>query len=316
MRAIVVREYGGPEVLVLDKADAPSASEGQTLIDVTAAGVNYADTHQAENSYVVSKKLPMIPGAEVVGTTEDGQRVVALVNGGGYAEKAVADTRMVFPLADGLQDEQALALVLQGTTAWLLLERLTGLRSGESVVVHAGAGGVGTLAIQIAKHLGAGRIIATASSASKRELAQSLGADVTIASDVPNLTDAIRDANGGKRVDVILEMVGGDTFTQSLQALAPFGRIVPYGTAGRVPAPAIDPVELMMRSQTIVGFWLSHGFSRGLIGPAFAEVSRLVLDNTIRTVTGKRYPLEAARRAHEDLRGRATVGKLVLDVGL
>src|SRR5215203_7141973 len=215
MRAVQITRFGGPEVLdVVDLPD-PVPGEGQQLYEVSAAGVNFADTHQIENSYLAQQQLPLVPGGEFVGTpVGGGQRVVGLLDGGGYAEKVAANDVLTWAVPDGVSDEQALAVVLQGATAWHLLRTSAHLAEGESVVVIAGAGGVGSLAIQLARHWGAGRVIATASSAEKRELAESLGADATVdpalADDDPKtFTAALREANGGKRVDVVLEMTGG-----------------------------------------------------------------------------------------------------------
>jgi NADPH2:quinone reductase len=143
MRAIQITEFGGPEVLQPRELDEPVAPEGGVVLDVTAAGINWADTHQAENSYLAPAELPLVPGGEVVGRTPDGRRVVALVPGGGYAEKAVAFPGAMWEVPDEVSDLQALALVLQGTTAWHLLRTSAQLRAGETVVVHAAAGGVG-----------------------------------------------------------------------------------------------------------------------------------------------------------------------------
>src|SRR3954447_6308262 len=210
MRAIQITEFGGPEVLEPREVDEPQAPEGGVVLDVSAAGVNWADTHQAENSYLAPAELPLVPGGEVVGTTPDGRRVVALVAGGGYAEKALAFPAAMWEVPDGVSDAQALGLGLQGTTAWHLLRTSAQLRAGESVVVHAAAGGVGTLAVQLAKRFGAGRVIATASSPEKRELALELGADVAVdvstATSADDVRDVLVEANGGKGVDVVLEM--------------------------------------------------------------------------------------------------------------
>src|SRR5829696_5724909 len=231
MRAIQIQEFGGPEVLVERELPDPEPSDGLVVLEVTAAGINYADTHQAENTYLAPAQLPLVPGGEVVGRTPDGRRVVALVAGGGYAERAVAHPAAMWGVPDGVSDVAALALVLQGTTAWHLLRTSTQLRSGESVVVHAAAGGVGTLAVQLAKRFGAGRVIGVASSSDKRGLAARLGADATVDAGAEDLNAALREANDGAKVDVVLEMVGGATFEQSLRALAPFGRLVHFGQA-------------------------------------------------------------------------------------
>jgi NADPH2:quinone reductase len=313
MRAIQITEFGGPEVLVVRDVPEPDVPEGAVPIDVSAAGVNYADTHQAENSYLAPAELPLVPGGEAVGTTPDGRRVVALLAGGGYAERAVAAPVAMWEVPDGVSDGQALALVLQGTTAWHLLRTSAQLRAGESVVVHAAGGGVGTLAVQLAKRFGAGRVIGVASSDEKRRLALRLGADAVVDAGADDLTGALREANGGARIDVVLEMVGGRTFQQSLDALAPFGRLVHFGQAGREGTPKVDPGVLMGRSQGVLGFWLVHLLRRPeLLGEAMADLFAAVLAGELEPVVGGTYPLEDARRAHEDLRARRSTGKLVL----
>jgi NADPH2:quinone reductase len=177
MRAIQITEFGGPEVLNLAEVPDPVPTDKEMLLRVSRAGVNYADTHQAENSYLAPTKLPVIPGGEVVGTDEKGRRFVSLVASGGYAQLATPSRFTSFEVPEGISDVTALAMVVQGTTAWLLLRRSTHLAPGESVVVHAAAGGVGSIAVQLAKAFGAGRVIATASTADKRKLAIDLGAD-------------------------------------------------------------------------------------------------------------------------------------------
>ena len=314
MRAIQVHRFGGPEVLELHEVPEPLPTDGLVAIDVSAAGVNYADTHQAENSYHAPATLPLIPGAEVVGTTSTGERVVALLpGGGGYAERALVSPALAVQVPDGVEDAAALSLILQGLTAWHLLQTSARMTPGESVVVHAAAGGVGTLAIQLAKRWGAGRVIAAASTQEKRELALELGADVAIDAAAPDLKAAIQDANSGK-VDIVLEMVGGSTFDASLRALAPYGRLVTYGMASRrIPDP-VDVVALNRHSVGVIGFWLVHALQRdGMFAKPMQELLTMVQTGELRTITGGRYPLAQARRAHEDLRSRATVGKLVLD---
>ena len=315
MRAVLITEFGGPEVLNVTDLPDPEPAAGMELITVTAAGVNYADTHQAENSYLAPASLPLVPGAEVAGTTADGRRVVALVPTGGYAQRALAPTGTTFPIPDGVSDGQALSLVLQGTTAWHLLRTSSRLEPGETVVVHAAAGGVGTLAVQLAKAWGAGRVIATASSAEKRDLALELGADVALDPDPETLKAALEEANGGRKVDIVLEMTGGPVFDASLAALAPFGRLVTYGMASRTAPKPIGAGELMSRSRAVIGFWLAHCFGdpARLLAPQMAELFGMVEAGTLRPVLGGTYPLSEASRAHEDLRARRSTGKLVLD---
>jgi NADPH2:quinone reductase len=313
MRAIQITSFGGPEVLTLTDLPEPVAANGLEVIDVSTAGVNYADTHQTENSYLAPQQLPLVPGAEVVGRRADGTRVVALIAGGGYAEKALAHPAMMFPVPDAVTDGQALALVLQGLTAWHLLKTSTHLRPGESVVVHAAAGGVGTLAVQLAKAFGAGRVIATASSEEKRKLALDLGADAAVDPAGDGLKDALEEANGGKKVDIVLEMTGGPVFDASLAALAPYGRLAAYGQASRQQPKPINAGDLMRKSRAVVGFWLAHAFGRPemLHGP-MAELFSMVEEGQLRPVIGGTYPLEDARKAHEDILSRQTTGKLLL----
>ncbi|WIY05679.1 zinc-binding dehydrogenase [Amycolatopsis mongoliensis] len=316
MRAVQVTEFGGPEVLTPVELPDPVAGPGEVLIDVDRIGVNYADTHQAENSYLAPSKLPLVPGGEVVGT-HDGKRVVALLNnGGGYAEKAVAPEATTFPVPDGIDDLTALSMLVQGATAWVLLRKNAHLEKGESVVVHAAAGGVGTIAVQLAKAWGAGRVIATASSEEKRALALELGADVAVDSRAEDMTEVLLDANG-RRVDVVLDMVGGRTTDQSIAALAPFGRLAFYGMAGREQPKPVDLRNLLGHSTTISGMWLPHVFRLpgNVFGTALTELFDLVLAGQLKAIAGGEFALSDARGAHEALRSRKTVGKLLLDPG-
>src|SRR3954464_2367329 len=198
MRAIRIEQWGGPEVLQLvEDAPRPEPGDGETLVEVSRAGINFADTHARENTYLARYELPLIPGGEVAGTTEDGRRVAALVGTGGYAEDAVAPSDRLVPIPDGVSDGQALALLIQGLTAWHLYRTSAHLQPGESVVVIAAAGGVGSLAVQLGRAMGAGRVIATASSEDKRQLALELGADAAVDPNADDLTDRLIAANEG-----------------------------------------------------------------------------------------------------------------------
>lgn len=315
MRAIQITEFGGPEVLHLAELPDPVAGPGQLLVEVDSAGINYADTHTVENSYLSSTSLPLVPGAEVVGRTAEGRRVVAIADSGGYAEKAVVRELLAHDVPDGVSDGQALAVIVQGLTAWHLLRTAGRLASGESVVVHAAAGGTGSLAVQLAKAFGAGRVIATASTKEKRDLALELGADTAIDADPEDLKERLIEANGGHRVDIVLEMTGGPVFDASLAALAPFGRQVAYGMASRTPPTPIEPAKLMGRSQAVIGFWLAHLMGRpGMYHEPMDELFAMTADGRLRPQIGGVFPLADAARAHEDLRARRTTGKLVLDV--
>ena len=313
MRAIQISEFGGPEKLELVELPDPEPGEGQVLIKVTRAGINFADTHARENSYLAKYELPLVPGTEVAGTLPDGTRVVAMVANGGYAEYAVAPEQMTFPIPDGLSDEAALALLVQGLTAWHLYRTQGRVAKGESVVVVSGAGGVGSLATQLGKPMGAGRVIATASSEEKRNLALELGADAAVDPDADDLAAELIAANEGRRVDVVFEMAGGKIFDASLKALAPFGRLVAYGIAGREPN-TVHQGSLMRRSHSIVGFWLMHCIGRPeWMDEPLRDLFELAARGELRTVVGGTYPLSEVRRAHEDIQSRRTSGKLLLD---
>lgn len=330
MKAIQISRFGGPEVLEVAELPDPVPGPGQLLLRVTGAGVNYADTHASDDSYLTKATLPFVPGSEVVGVVEDhnlapgspgspgalGARLAGFVSaGGGYAEKALLDPRAAFPVPADVSDAQVLSLLVQGLTAWHLLRTSTHLQPGESVVVHAAAGGVGTIAVQLAKSWGAGRIIAVASTPDKRRLATELGADVTVDAGTADLKSAIEQANDGRKVDVVLEMVGGATFNASLAALAPFGRLVTFGAASRTAPAPVEPGALISRSRAVIGFWLPHCFSRpDLITGPMTELLAMVEKGTLRPVVGGSYPLVEARRAHEDLLARRSTGKLILDV--
>jgi len=313
MRAIHLTEFGGPERLVVSQQPDPVAGDGEEVLEVLAAGINYADTHQTEDSYLAKQTLPLIPGSEVVVRGSDGSRLLGFVSGGGYAERVAVNPTQLFRIPDGVSDADALTTLVQGATAWHLLRTSAHLAEGETVVVHAGAGGVGTIAIQLAKKWGASRVIATASSAEKRELARELGADVAVDSNSDDLTTALREANGGHRVDVVLEMTGGSVFDQSLRALAPLGRLVVFGMAGRVPAHDVSPAMLMGRSAAVIGFWLVHVVQRpALLAAAVTDLLRMLDRGELRAVIGDTYSLETAADAHRALLDRSSVGKLIL----
>ena len=311
MKAIQISEFGGPDVMKLVELPDPVAAEGEVILDVTAIGINYADTHQTENSYLSPQKLPMIPGLEVTGTFE-GKRYLASASSGGYAEKVTAHKALLAPIPDSVTDEQALCMLVQGTTAWHILKTMGHLSPGETVVVHAAAGGVGTLAIQLAKLWGA-KVIAVTSSEEKAALAKSLGADEVVEAKNENLAKALRAANGGKGVEIVLEMVGGTTFDQSLEALGDFGRIITYGMASRTAPQPVHPGSLMHGSKTISGFWLANCFANpAMMGEVISQLFALIAEGKLKPVIGGTYPLNEAAGAHRAMLARETTGKIVL----
>jgi NADPH2:quinone reductase len=314
MRAIQMTEFGGPEVLRLRDLPTPEPGREEALIRVTRAGLNFADTHTRTNSYVRAATLPLIPGGEVAGVREDtGERVVALVGSGGYAEWAVAPRELIFPIPEALDDGTALALLVQGLTAWHLYRTAGKVAEGESVVVHAAAGGVGSLAVQLGHPLGAGRVIASASSAEKRDLALELGADAAVDPSPEGLTERLREANDGEPVDVVFEMAGGEVFEASYKALAPFGRVVICGIASRRPN-EVSTGSLLRHSRAVVGFYLFHCLGRpGMFTDALAELFARSARGELKAIVGNTYPLAQAAEAHRDLSERRTSGKLLLD---
>lgn len=314
MRAIQMSRFGGPEVLELVDLPVPQPESDEVLIRVSRAGLNFADTHRRTNSYLAAAELPLVPGAEVAGVREDsGERVVALCGSGGYAEYATAPASLTFPIPDGVDDGTALALLLQGLTAWHLFRTSARMSAGESVVVHSAAGGVGSLAVQLARPLGAGRVIATASSQDKRDLALELGAEVAVDGSPEGLAERLIEANGGAPVDIVLEMAGGEVFERSLAALAPFGRIVAYGIASEQQN-EVRTGALMRRSQAVVGFWLNHCLGRPeMVDAALADLFDRVRRGELRVVVGATYPLDQAAQAQTDLAARRTTGKVLLD---
>ena len=313
MKAIYITEFGGPEVMKYLDLPEPVPAGSQVVLDVTAIGINYADTHQTENSYLSTQKLPLIPGMEVVGKIPDGSRVLALAATGGYCQKTLVSPKTVIPLPDKVSDGQALAMMVQGSTAHMILKKMGHIKAGESVVIHAGAGGVGSVAIQLAKLWGA-FVIAVTSSDEKKKLCMELGADVVVDAGDADLAQALIKANNGKGVDLILEMVGGSTFDQSLDALAAFGRIVTYGMASRKAPKTLHPAALMPKSQSVIGFWLVNALAdKELMAEVFMDLFGMIIGGKLKPVIGSTYPLSKAADAHRDMLARKTVGKIVLD---
>ncbi|MFI0224506.1 zinc-binding alcohol dehydrogenase family protein [Streptomyces lydicus] len=312
MRAIVMREFGGPDVLRLEDVPEPGPRGGHMLVDVTLAGVNYADVHARGDSYLAPVELPYVPGNEVVGTVDGGRRVVGLCRGGGYAERTLLRRRVTWDVPDAVSDEQAVALALQGNSAWHLLFTSLRITEGETVVVPAAAGGVGSLAVQLAARAGA-RVIGLAGSAEKRKLAQELGAHAVVDSTAEDLTERILDAAGGP-VEAALEMTGGATFARTLAAVAPRGRLAVYGFAGGDLA-SVPTRDLMEKSLTVSGFWLPQLYAdRTALPASMKALFDAVEDGSLTPLTGAVHPLGDAARAHHELAARTGTGKLALDV--
>lgn len=325
MRAIHQRGVGGSDVLELVDVPRPEAPPGSVLIEVSRAGVNFTDAQGRGSGMrtmvdgggapqrLSTEDFPVIPGGEVAGRRADtGERVVALCGAGGYAEWAVADERHTYPLPDDVGDQAALALLVQGSTAWHLLGSCARLTGVETVVVQAASGGAGSLAIQLAKPMGAARVIALASTEEKRQLARSLGADVAIDGAPDGLTGRLLEANEGTPVDVVLDMTGGAVFDSCFAALAAFGRVVVYGTASGV-TPVVEGRSLIAGSASISGFWLMDVVRAGSLARTLEDLFERVRRRELRPVIGPTYALADAGTVQDDLLERRTTGKLFLD---
>jgi NADPH:quinone reductase len=316
MRAVVVREYGGPEVLRVERVARPSPPRGYDGIAVQRAGVNFFDTERRRSWRTA--ELPVILGTEVLGRRErDGARVVGLTDGGlgGYAEFALVPEQLAVPVPDKVSDTAALATLVQGLTAWHLLVTAARIRRGESVVITAAAGGVGSIAVQIARSQGASRVIALASTEAKRAIALQLGADVALDSSPDRLTERVLRANGDDPVDVALESVAGPVLDRLVAALGVGGRLVAYGQASG--ASNVVPVDLLMsRSIGVIGFWLTpyladRTATRTVIEQLLADIA----DGRLQVLEGAAFPIAAAADAHSLISAGGTTGKITLTGG-
>ncbi|MEC2070457.1 quinone oxidoreductase family protein [Alkalihalophilus marmarensis] len=325
MKAIQFTTYGGPEVLKMVELDKPNPEANEVIIKIEAIGVNYADTARREGQYVVPTPLPFVPGAEVAGivdevgsdvsTVKAGDRVVTLLGSKkatGYAEYSIADERGLMPIPDGVSFEQAVALPLQGLSAYHILKTMGQLEEGDTVLVHAAAGGVGTIAVQLAKLMGAGKVIATASSKEKLELARELGADVLVNYTEDNWYEQVLEATNGRGVNVALEMAGGRVFIDTLKCLATFGRLVVYGVASGEQSP-FNPSSLMARNQSVIGFFLPQIMRKPrLLQSSMKELLDYVGSGQLKLQIGGTYALDEAAKVHQLMQGRKTTGKLIL----
>lgn len=304
--------YGGPEVLQLAEVPEPAPAAGHQRIEVLRSGVNYADVHVREGNYLADVRLPYIPGNEVIGYS-DGRRVVALTRGGGYAQVALAHRRSTMPVPDDIDDATAISLTLQGASAWHLLHTVVRISPGETVIVPAAAGGVGSLAVQLAKRAGA-RVVALAGTDAKRALALGLGADVVVDSTSTSLAADLKEETFGGAA-AALEMTGGDTFQATLEALAPMGRMAVYGSVSGIET-SVATRDLMAAGKTVSGFWLPLLFGhRTALRDSMTDLFQAVRDGELTVPAPTVYPLSEAARAHEDMAARRTTGKVVLDPG-
>jgi NADPH2:quinone reductase len=320
MRAIVVSRHGGPEVLELTDVPAPQAGAGQLLVNVDAAGVNYRDVYERTGAPPYAAAPPLVAGVEGAGTVAAlgegvtgfsvGQRVAWAAGPGSYAEQVAVDAGRAVPVPDGIAGEVAGATLLQGMTAHYLATATFPIKAGDTVLVHAAAGGVGLLLTQIAKLRG-GRVIGTTSTDEKAQLARSAGADEVIGYE--GFADRARELTDGRGVAAVYDGVGAATFDDSLSALRPRGTMVLYGAASGPVAPFDLPRLQAGGSLFLTRPSLQHyTLTREELLERAGEVFGWIAAGELRVRIGARYGLEDARRAHEDLEGRRTTGKLVL----
>jgi NADPH2:quinone reductase len=320
VRAIEVREHGGPDVLRVAEVDAPSPGPGDLLVDVAAAGVNYIDTYHRSGAYPTTP--PFVPGQEGAGTVREvgadvtdfapGDRVAWGTVGASYAEQAVVPASAAVGVPDGVGDDTAAAAMLQGMTAQYLLTSTFPVAEGDTVLVHAAAGGVGLLLTQWAHNLGA-RVIGTVSTQAKEELARAAGADEVVRYTERDVVEEVRRLTGGVGVSVVYDGVGKDTFDASLASLRRRGVLVVFG-ASSGPVPPFDLQRLnsggslFVTRPTLAHFTAEREELLARAGSVFDAITSGTLDFRI----GGRYPLAEAARAHDDLQSRRTTGKLLL----
>ncbi len=323
MKIVRFYEHGGPDVLQVAEADIPTPKTGQVLIKTEAIGVNYTDvTHRKGATLREPLQFPCTPGVEVVGTVVEagagvttipvGTRVIGLVSSGGYSEYLVVPVAFTLPLPPRLDPVQAVALPVQGLTAYHIISTFGRLQPGERIFIQAAAGGVGTLAVQLAKLKEAGQVIAGASTQAKLDLARSLGADAGVDYTQPDWANQVLQATDGKGVDLSLDMIGGTQFSENFTYLAPMGRIVTFGAASGQRS-VIDPEKLTERCYTVTGFYSVFASTRPeLVAPALKELLQYVLAGQLKVQIHHRFPLEEAAEAHRQMEARQTTGKIVL----
>lgn len=323
MRAIIVPEYGSSDVCELREVDPPEVGPGEVLVDVRAVGLNFADIVRRRGEYPGTEKPPYVPGREAAGVVtavgdgidrEVGDRVVVFVSGGAYAEQVAAPASTTFDIPESMSFTEAAGFPIQFLTAYHVLHTCGGVDAAETCLVHAAAGGVGTAAVQLAARTGT-EIFATASTESKRELAASLGADHTIDYTAEDVADVLNGHTDGRGVDLVLDGVGGDVFHESLDALAPFGRLVTYGFASGDIAD-VDTGRLLFENDWVVGFHLRNAIETDpdVIYAAVPELSEALVSGELRVVVGETYPLEAAGEAQASIESRQSTGKVVLEL--
>lgn len=321
MKAVRVHQRGGLDAMNIEEVARPTPDNGQVLIKVAAAGVNFADLGQRDGTYPNLAPLPLTLGFEAAGVIEEmganvstmskGTRVVSLVSGG-YAEYAVADAALVIPLPDEVSFEAAVAVPVQGQTAYLALEKAARLQRGERVLIHSAAGGVGTLAIQLAKLMGASMVIGTTTSVDKEAFIRTQGADAVIRTNEKNWVEQVMQATQGQGVDIVLETIGGEIGQQSLACLAPNGRMVVYGTLTGAVTPVVTQM-LIPKCLSIVGYNTNIQSLADQMR-ASSTLLRYMASGQVHVTVDDSFPLTEVASAHKAISEHKTRGKVVLTV--
>lgn len=320
MKAVLFHELGGPEVLKLEDAPKPEPKPGWVLIKVHAVGINFADTLFRQGQYLMKPNLPDIPGLEAAGVVEavgegvthvkPGMRV-ATIGVKTYAEYCTASEAQVMPLPDHVSFAEGAAFPIQTLTAYHMLHTSHQTTPGQTVVVHSAAGGVGIVAVQIAKAAGA-QVIGTVSSNSKFDLVKQYGADEVINYEAQDFSEEVLKLTNKRGADLILDAVGKPTLEKGLRCLAPFGHLVLYGRAGGIPDP-VNLMSLFQKSIKVSGFVLYTVSSMPDKHREGIEKSfQLMKDGKLKLLIGKSFPLADAAEAHRLMESRGSVGKLVL----
>ncbi|NOK58857.1 MAG: NADPH:quinone reductase or related Zn-dependent oxidoreductase [Chloroflexi bacterium AL-W] len=325
MKQVQLNAYGSADVLRVVEVDTPQPRAGDLLIEVEAAGVNFSDVLRRRNTYFMPTPLPYVLGAEAVGTIvavgegvpaqsfQLGQRVLAILpHGGGYSEYVTAAAQYCVPLPTHIAPADATAIFVQGSTAHLILHQVARDIASQTVLVHAAAGGVGSLLVQLAKLAGA-KVIATGSSAEKLTFAQKLGADAAINYSEANWPAKVLEANGGEKVDFILEMVGGDVYTQSFACLKPGGTMIVYGAASGQKG-MMHSEHFVDENHNLLSFNLAHFVQHktDLWQASLGAMIGFIAEGQINIQTGDTFALSDVRKAHQQLEDRQTTGKVVL----
>lgn len=322
MRAIWVEELGEPDVLRLRELPIPVPAAGEVRLKVEAVGINFADVLASAGQYLTRTRVPYTPGMEFAGTIdalgegvtglEVGQRVASLGGRGGLAEFALSPTAALIPVPASFSGAQAAAFPVSYFTAYFGLRTLGRGVPGEWVLVQAAAGALGTASIQLAKQMGM-HVVAMASTEAKLQIARGLGADVTLLQDDPERVQKVREAAGGKGVPLVLEVVGGTRFQESLDMAANLGRVIVIGNASREQAD-MRPVELMKRNLSVTGLWLTSLMQdQELAQGAAQELAKLLATGNVVPQVGPTYPLADSAGAFRDLMGRKTTGKVIIE---